>query len=83
MTQVAHFQIICKTASSTNKKPHVVECEYINTVVNGRNVTVYHVAGVRCETHAQFIAARNGKPTWPPQALVLSVRKIEHHDVVS
>ena len=31
----------------------------------------------------EFIAARNGKPPWSTKAFVRTVRKIEHHDVVS
>jgi len=31
----------------------------------------------------QFIATRNGKPSWSTKASVRTVRKIEHHDEVS
>ena len=31
----------------------------------------------------ESIAARNGKPPWSTKALVRTVCKIEHHDVVS
>jgi hypothetical protein len=39
--------------------------------------------GVHREQRNEFIAARNGKPPWSTKAFVCTVRKIEHHDVVS
>jgi len=83
MTQDAHLEIVRKSGSSTNKKQHAVECEYVCTLVKGRQLTVYRVAGVRRELHDQFIAARNRKPPWSTNALVCTVCEIEHHDFVS
>jgi len=40
MTQDAQWKIICKTESSTNKKKkYAVECENIQMVVNGHQLT--------------------------------------------
>jgi len=39
MTQDEHLRIVCKTGSSMNKKQHAVGCEYVHTVVNGRQWT--------------------------------------------
>jgi len=83
MTRHVHLKIVRKTGPSTNKKQPAVGCEYIYTVVNGHQLTVYHVAGVRRELYEKFIAACNGKPPWSTKAFVCILRKIEHHDVVS
>jgi len=40
MTEDAHLNIVRKTGSSTNKKQHAVGCGYLDTVVNGRQLTV-------------------------------------------
>jgi alkanesulfonate monooxygenase SsuD/methylene tetrahydromethanopterin reductase-like flavin-dependent oxidoreductase (luciferase family) len=47
MTQDAHFEIVRKTESSTNKKQHAVGCECLHTMVNGRQLTVQQTASVR------------------------------------
>jgi len=52
-------------------------------MVNSRQLTVYHVAGVRRELREQFITARNRKPPWSTKAFIQTVREIEHHDIVS
>jgi hypothetical protein len=39
--------------------------------------------GVHRELRIEFIAARNGKPPWSTKAFVRTVRKIEHHHIVS
>ena len=83
MTQDAHLKIFHETGSSTNTKQHAVGCEYIHTVVNGRQLTVYYTAGVRQERCDQFIATRNVKPPWSSKAFVRTVPEIEHHEVVS
>jgi hypothetical protein len=62
---------------------HAVECEYINTVVNGRQLTVYHTPGVSCELPYQCIAASNGKPPWSTKAFLCTVCESEHDVVVS
>jgi hypothetical protein len=77
------LKIVRKTGSSTNKKQHAVGCEYIHSGVNGRQLTIYHTAGVCRELRDQFIAARNGKPPWSTKAFVRTVHEIEQHDVVS
>ena len=46
-------------------------------------MTVSRTADVRRELRNKFIPARNGKPPWSTTAFVHTVRKIEHHDVVS
>ena len=80
MTQDAQWRMVHKTGSSTDKKQHAVGCEYIHTVVNGRQLTVYHTAGVWQELRDQSIAAHNGKPRWLTEAFVHTVHEIEHHD---
>jgi len=40
MTQDANSKIVRKTWSSMNKKQHGIACEYLHTVVNGREITV-------------------------------------------
>jgi len=40
MTQDAHLKLVGETGSSHNMKEHAVECEYIDTVVNGHQLTV-------------------------------------------
>jgi len=83
MTQDAHFNIVCKTGSSTNKKQLAVGFEYIHTVVNSSRLTVYHTVGVHRELRDQILAARNGKPPWSTKAFTHTVRQIDHLDVVS
>jgi len=68
MTQDEHFKIVHKTGSSTNKTQHAVGCEYIQTVVNGHQLTLYQVVGVHRELRDHFIAACNGKPPWSTKA---------------
>jgi len=82
MTQDAHLKIVRKTGSSTNTKQHGVWCEYIHTVVNGRQLIIYHTACARRERRDQCIVARNGKLPWSTKAIVCTVREFEHHDVV-
>jgi hypothetical protein len=65
-----------------NKKLHGVGCEYIHTMVNSCELTVYHTAGVRRELHDEFIAAYNREPAWSTKAFVSTVPNIEHHNVV-
>jgi len=60
-----------------------VGCEYIHTMVNGCQLTVYHAAGVCWELYDQFIGAHNGKPPWLTNAFVCTVHEIEDHNVVS
>jgi hypothetical protein len=83
MTQDAHLKIVRKTGSRRNKKQHAVGCEHIDIDAISGQLTVKHTAGVRRELRNEFIAARNGKPTWSTKAFVCTVREIEHHDVVS
>jgi hypothetical protein len=40
MTQDAHLKIVRKTGSSKNKKQHAIGCEYMYSVVNGRQITI-------------------------------------------
>jgi len=83
MTQDAHLKIVGKTGSITNRKQHAGACEHIHTVVNGCQFTIYHTADVRQELCDQFMAARNGNPSWLKQAFVCTVCENEHHEVVS
>jgi hypothetical protein len=83
MTQDAHLKIVHKTGRRKNKKQHVVGCECICIEAIGGQLTVSRTMGVRRELRNEFIAARNGKPPWSTKAFVCTVRKIEHHDVVS
>ena len=57
MTQDAHVKIVRETGRSTNKKQHAVSCEYIHTVVNGRQLTVY-----RAVAECRELCDHNGKP---------------------
>jgi hypothetical protein len=83
MTEDAHLTIVRKTGSSKNTKQPASGCQYINTVVNGRQITVYHTAGDSTELRDQFNAAWNGKHPWLTKALFRTVREIEEHDVVN
>jgi len=83
MTQDAQLKIVPKTGSSTNKKQHADGCEYIHTVVNGRQLIIYHIADVRQELRDQLIAARNEIPPWSTKAFARTVRGIEYHDGIS
>jgi len=83
MTQDAHLKIVFETRSSKNQTQHEIGCKYIHTMVNGGQITVSHIAGVRRELHDQFIAAHNGKPPWSRKAFVRTFRGIDEHDVVS
>ena len=38
MTQDAHWNIVRKTGSSTNKKQHAIGCEYVHLMVYGRQL---------------------------------------------
>ena len=40
MTEDVHLKIVCKTGSCTNKKQHAVGCDYLQTAVNGCQLTV-------------------------------------------
>ena len=40
MTQDAYLKIVHMTASSKNTKQHAIGCEYIDTIVNGRQLTI-------------------------------------------
>jgi hypothetical protein len=83
MTKDAHLNIVCKTGSSTNMTQHAVECEYLHTVVNGCQLTVLQIAGVRRELRDQFIAAHNRKHPWSTKAFVHKLCETEYHDFVS
>jgi len=60
MTQDALFKIVHKTARSKNAKKHEVGCEYNGNEEYDRQLTVWHIAGVRRELCDQFIDARYG-----------------------
>jgi len=83
LTQDAHLKVVRKTGCSTNKKQHSVRCEYIHTVVNSRQLTIYHTAGVQQELCDQFIAARNEKSPWSTNAIICTVREIKYQDDLS
>jgi len=83
VTQDAHFNIVRRTGSCQNTKQHAVECEFIHTVVNGRQLTVYHAAGIRRVLSDQFFTACNRNPPWLTNAYVRTVHDIEPQNVVS
>jgi len=83
MTQDAHSKIVRKTGCRKNQKQHGVQCEYIYMEANCGQLTVSRTAGVPRKLRNEFIAARNGKSPWSTKAFIHTVRKIEHHDVVS
>jgi len=83
MTWDVHLKIVRKTGCSKNHKQHEVWFKYIHNEVNSGQWTISQTAGVRGELCNQLITARNVKPPWSTKALVWTVRKIEHHDVVS
>jgi len=83
MTQDAHLKIVRKTGSSMNEMQHAVGFEFIHTVVNRHQFTVYHTAGVRRELHDEFVTVCNGKSPWSTKAFIPTVREIKHHDGVS
>jgi len=49
ITQDAHLKRVCKTASSTNKQQQAVGCNLIHTMVNGRELILHYLVGVRWE----------------------------------
>jgi hypothetical protein len=83
MTRDAKARIVSKTGSSTNKKDNAVGCEYIHSMLNSRELTVYHSAGVRREPRDQFTAACYRKCPWSINEFICTVRDIIHHDDVS
>ena len=83
MTHDTHLELVRKTGSSANQEQHAVGCEYLHTVVNGRQLTVYHAAGIHREQRDQFVAAYNGKPPWSAKAFVRTGHENERHDVVT
>jgi len=83
LTKDAHFKIVRKIGSSMNKKQHAVGCKYIHTMVNSRQLTVYHTAGTRWQLRDQCIAGHDGKPPWSTKAAICTVRQIQRHDVIS
>ena len=83
MTQNAQLKIVRKTGSSKNKKEHGVGSEFVHIEVNGHQWIIWHKSGIRKELRDQFIATRSGKPPWSSQAVVCTVCKIKHHDVIS
>ena len=62
---------------------HPGGCQYIHTIVNSRQFTLYRMAGVRCELCDHLITGRNEKHPWSTRTFVSKVREIIHHDVVS
>ena len=83
VTQDAHLTIVRKTGSKKNRKQHAIGCESIDICVDDSQLRIKRTAGIRRELRDQFIASRNGKSPWSTKAFVRTVRKIEHHDVVS
>jgi len=78
----AHLNIVRKTRGSRKKQQHTIQWEYIHTMVNGRQLTVWCTAGECRELRDYCITPRNGKPPWSTMAVVRTVHKIKHHDVV-
>jgi len=56
---------------------------YIHIMVNSHQLPVQRTVGLSRELYDQSIAARYGKPTCSTMAIVPTVTKVEHHDVVS
>jgi len=83
ITQDAHLHIVYKTGRSMNQKQDGVECEYIHTMVNSSQLTIYHTAGVHLELRDQYIAAWYREHPWLTKASGHTVGDIEHHGVVS
>jgi len=78
----ATLNIVCKTGSCENRKQCAIGCKCRHIELHGHQLQIYHTAGVHRELHDRFTAATNGKPQWWTKAIVCTVRKIEHHDVV-
>jgi hypothetical protein len=55
---------------------HAVGREYIQTMVNGQQLTINHVPGVRQELCDQLSAVWNKKPPWLTKTFVHTVREI-------
>ena len=83
MTHDAHLKIVCQTRRRKNKKQHWVGCEYIHFDGNGSQLIVQCTVGACREQCNICINASNGKPAQSTYTFVLTVSKIEHHDVVS
>jgi len=83
LSQDTHLKKVRKTGSSRNMKQHEIRCESIHIRVNDGQPRRYCTAGVHRELREQFIASRNGKSPWSTKEFVRTVRKIEHHDVVT
>ena len=83
MTLDEHLNILHKTGSSKNKNQDAIGCEYSQLEVDGSQLIIYLAAGVHRELRDQFIAARNGRFPWSAKGFIITVREIEHQDVVS
>jgi hypothetical protein len=83
MIQDANLKIVCTTGNSTNTKQHAVRWQCIQTMVNGRQLTRYHTAGVCRWICDQVIAARNGKPPCPTEGFIRTVRESKDHDIIT
>jgi len=75
--------MVCRTGSSEDQNQHAIPYRCSRIEVDGRQVTIYHTAGVHEQLRYQFISTHNGKPAWSTEVFVCTFREIEHHDVVS
>jgi len=82
ITQDAHFEFVHKTRMSKNTTQDAIGCEYIHSVVTGRQLTVERTACTGRDQPDQIIADRNGKHACSTNALVLTVWEIGHHHIV-
>jgi hypothetical protein len=64
-------------------KQHAIGCESTQISVDDGQLRISCTAGVRRELGDQFKVSCTGKSPWSTKAFVLTVRQIEHHDVVS
>jgi len=83
MTQDAHLKIVCNTGSSMNTMQYVIGCDYIHTMINSHQITLWCRVGVSRELRKQFIAAHNGKPSWLTKAYVCTVHDVEGHNFLN
>jgi len=83
MTQDADLKTVRKTGRSKNMKQSAIGYDYIHTMANGGQLTVWHTAGVHRELRDKFITSWNGKAPWSTKAFLSTFHEINYHDVLS
>jgi len=82
LSHEVHLKIVLKTGSSKNKTDHPVGCEYIHVEEYGCQLTIYGIVGDPTERHERVIAHHYGIPAFSTDAIVPTLCKMEHNDVL-